>query len=179
MDVAIIEIETGHVVTVVALETIDGYEPGPELHAVDATGKTAYAGCTWTEVGGFVEPPPEPIDPAELKPFLMAYAADKRWRVETSGITVGGEEIRTDEKSQNRVTGAALLALSDPELVTIDWEALPGVWIEVSAATMKSIGIAVGRHVQACFTVLKAVQSAIQAGTITSTAEIDAANWPS
>ncbi|MCX5496423.1 hypothetical protein OSH11_17080, partial [Kaistia dalseonensis] len=66
-----------------------------------------------------------PVAPAgpPTKAELMAYAADKRWRVETGGIVVDGAVIRTDDKSQSRVSGAALLAFSDPDLVTIDWEA--------------------------------------------------------
>jgi len=123
--------------------------------------------------GSFSVPSPPPTTND-----LLAYAAEKRWLVETSGITLAGTEIRTDEKSQNRVSGAALLALSDPDLTVINWEATPGVWVEVSAAQMKTIGIAVGRHVQACFSTLKAVQAAINSGTITTTAEIDAADWP-
>jgi len=125
------------------------------------------------------EPAPEPEPEPEPQPIdLVAYAADKRWRVETGGITVNGAEIRTDEKSQNRVSGAALLALSDPDLTTIDWEAQPGEWVTVDAATMKVIGIAVGRHVQACFTTLRAVQNDIANGILTTVDEIEAADWP-
>lgn len=115
---------------------------------------------------------------AHKKATLVAYAADKRWQIETRGIIVNGASIRTDEKSQNRVAGAALLATNDPDLTMIDWEAQPGLWVEVSAATMKTIGIAVGRHVQACFTALKLVQAAIEDGSITTPAQIDAAEWP-
>lgn len=173
MRAAIIDVD-GLVETVVIVEAVDSYDPGPGLIAVDATGVTAYAGCTWTEEGGFVEP----SKPLPTKDELIAYAADKRWQIETGGISVSGAEIRTDEKSQNRVSGAALLALSDPELGTIDWEAMPGEWVTVDKADMIAIGIAVGRHVQACFTALKAVQAEIDAGTITTTAEIDQAGWP-
>ncbi|MCX5495355.1 DUF4376 domain-containing protein [Kaistia dalseonensis] len=130
----------------------------------------------WSYDGGSFAAPTAPVpSTSELK----AYAAAKRWQVETGGVMVDGVDIRTDEKSQNRVSGAALLAISDPDLATIDWEAQPGVWIEVPAATMKAIGIAVGRHVQACFSALKVVQADIDAGTITTIAEIDAAAWPS
>jgi len=43
---------------------------------------------------------------------------------------------------------------------------------------MAAIATAVGAHVQACFAAENAVQAAITAGTITTTAEIDAAAWP-
>lgn len=131
----------------------------------------------WLYADGELFAPSPPAPPG--KAVLLDYAADKRWQVEKGGVDVGGAQIRTDEKSQNRISGAALLALSDADLETIDWEAQPGIWIEVSAETMKAIGIAVGRHVQACFSTLMAVQAGIEAGTITTTEQIDAADWPS
>jgi len=128
--------------------------------------------------GGVFSKPPPPVLPPPTTEELIAYASAKRFEVETAGVTVGGAPIRTDEKSQNRVSGAAQLVANDPTLLVIDWEAQPGVWVEVSAAQMKTIGIAVGRHVQACFSTLKAVQAAINSRAITTTAEIDAADWP-
>jgi hypothetical protein len=120
------------------------------------------------EVIAFLDPPPS----------LMDYASQKRWQVETGGVTVNGTLIRTDAKSQNRISGAALLAINDPDLASIDWEATPGEWVTVDKADMIAIGIAVGRHVQACFSTLRDVQAALAAGTITTTAEVDAAAWP-
>lgn len=116
-------------------------------------------------------PPPPPVD-------LYAYARQKRYEVETGGVMFNGVLIRTDPDSQARITGAYTLLQADPTLTEVDWEAQPQQWVTVDADTMKAIGIAVGRHVQACFSTLRAVQAAIAAGTITTTAEIDAAGWP-
>ena len=138
-----------------------------------AASETANVGDLWDE-GGFHSPAP----PAPSSEDLMAYAANKRWIVETSGIVVSGESIRTDEKSQAKITGAIQLLAADPTITGIDWEAQPGVWVTLDAGTMKAIGVAVGRHVQACFSTLKSVQAVITSGAITTYAEIDSAAWP-
>lgn len=135
---------------------------------------TANVGDTWD--GAQFIPPPMPAPTAD---DLMAYASAKRWQVETGGISIAGTSVRTDEKSQAKITGAIQLLAADPTITSIDWEAQPGVWEALDADTMKAIGIAVGRHVQACFTCLKSVQEAITAGTITTFEDIDAAAWPS
>lgn len=141
--------------------------------AVGVESETANVGDTWTGTA-FVPPALPPPSEADL----MAYAANLRWRIETGGITVAGTSVRTDEKSQAKISGAVILLTADPTLADIDWEAQPGVWVSLDAATMQAIGIAVGRHVQACFTALKAVQAAITAGEIVNFEQIDAADWP-
>ena len=135
---------------------------------------TANVGDIWT--GSEFTPPPAPSPTVEE---LKIYAAFKRWQVESGGISVGGTSVRTDENSQSKITGAIQLLAADPTITSIDWEAQPGVWEALDADTMKTIGIAVGRHVQACFTTLKLVQEEIAAGTTTTFEQIDAAAWPS
>lgn len=134
---------------------------------------TANVGDMW-DGANFIAPPVPPLTIDEL----MSFAAFKRWKVETGGISIAGTSVRTDEKSQAKITGAIQLLAADPTIASIDWEAQPGVWEALDADTMKAIGIAVGRHVQACFSTLKAVQEAITAGTITTFEQIDAAVWP-
>ncbi|WP_051678658.1 DUF4376 domain-containing protein [Xanthobacter sp. 91] len=141
--------------------------------AVGVESDTANVGDTWTG-SAFVPPAAPPPSEADL----MAYAADLRWRIETGGITVAGTSVRTDEKSQAKISGAVILLTADQTIGAIDWEAQPGVWVSLDAATMQAIGVAVGRHVQACFTALKAVQEAITAGEIVNFEQIDAADWP-
>lgn len=122
-----------------------------------------------------VQPPPPPPS----KEDLIAYAAGKRWAVETSGIVVNGTVVRTDEKSQAKIAGAVQLLDADPTLTQVDWEAQPGQWVALDAASLRAVGIAVGRHVQAAFSTLRLVQEGIQSETITTYAQIDAAPWPS
>lgn len=128
----------------------------------------AFAGFAWD--GQTASPPaPPPVD-------LAAYAANKRWQVETGGITVNGATIDTSRDSQSMITGAYTYSQAHPEQ-TILFKAASG-WVTLDAPTMAAIATAVGAHVQACFAAEAAVQAAISAGTITTTAEIDAAAWP-
>ena len=92
-----------------------------------------------------------PMTLAEARAERKAAASAARWQAETGGVTVAGAVIRTDEGSQAKVSGAVGLFAADPALSTIDWEAQPGLWVAVDRAAMLAIGLAVGRHVQACF----------------------------
>ena len=118
---------------------------------------------------------------AELKAAKLQALADRRWEAETGGVMVGGALIRTDATSQGKITGAVSLFQADPTLAAIDWEAQPGVFVALDAATMTAIGIAVGRHVQACFSHAKAFSLAIDAAA--DIAALDAIDinqgWPS
>ncbi len=108
---------------------------------------------------------------------LVAYAAQRRWEIETGGIVVGGAAIRTDERSQGKIVGAVSLLDKDTSLLAVDWEAMPGEWVSLDRPTMAAIGVAVGLHVQACFSTLRTIHTAIKADppTITTRAEIDTA----
>lgn len=117
----------------------------------------------------------EDIPPPNIE-GLLAYAAAKKWQVETGGLTVGGASIDTSIDSQNRINGAYNYATANPG-VLISFKAASG-FVKLTSEQAIAIGQAVGAHVQACFAVEMAVAIAIHAGTITTTAEIDAADWP-
>lgn len=170
MDIAIIDQATGVVQTVVGLDTMGDYDPGPGLVAVNATGETAYAGCSWTEHGGFVEPAKPPL----TKDELTSHAAAVRWQKEIGGIVVGGVPIATDDRSKQMIIGARLAADADPNWST-QWVSADGSVHTVNAATMIAISDAVQAHVNACFVIYADVKSDIDAGDITTTQEIDAA----
>jgi hypothetical protein len=104
---------------------------------------------------------PAPLE--SLRAAKLAALADRRWRAENGGVVIGGAPVRTDATSQAKITGAVSLFDNDPEMAAIDWEAVPGVWVTFDAATMKAIGVAVGRHVQACFSRAKALSGEIVA----------------
>lgn len=142
----------------------------PSLIFVAAT-EDAAIGMRYVD-GAFVAV--EPTAPTEAD--LLGYAAEKRWRIETGGITVAGAEIDTSRDSQAMITGAYAYSQAHPE-GPIKFKAASG-WVTFDAATMAAIATAVGAHVQASFAVEEDVDSAISAGTITSFAEIDAAEWP-
>jgi len=98
-----------------------------------------------------VAPTPEPPTLADLRAEKLAALAEKRWEVETGGVQFQGSVVRTDATSQAKITGAVSLFQNDPSLQAIDFEVQPGEWITLDALAMKAIGIAAGRHVQACF----------------------------
>ncbi|CAH1657239.1 conserved hypothetical protein [Hyphomicrobiales bacterium] len=120
-----------------------------------------------------------PLD--EMKADKLTALAQRRWEAETGGITVAGALIRTDATSQAKITGAVSLFQADPTLTSIDWEAQPGVFVALDAATMTAIGIAVGRHVQACFSRGRVLSEAITAAiTLAALDAIDInQGWPS
>lgn len=116
-------------------------------------------------VGGIPAPPP--VD-------LLAYAADKRWRVETGGIIAYGVPVATDDRAKLMITGARVAAMADPEWATI-WHGSDGGTYPLDAAAMTAISDAVEAHVNATFATFATIKAEIEAETITTTAEIDAA----
>lgn len=103
---------------------------------------------------------------------LVAYAAQARWRKETGGIVVAGTAIATTERSRGLINGAYNLALAEPAAI-IQFKG-DGGFVDLAADTMIAIGLAVGRHVQACFAKEAEVLALITSGEITTPEQIDA-----
>lgn len=121
------------------------------------------------EITGAWPPPSPAVD-------LRAYVAAKRWAVQTGGVVVDGISIDTSDASRSMIADmAAYLQASGVE--TVEFKATSG-WATLTAAEVVAIGLAVGAHVQACFVAERAITASIDAGAITSTAEIDAWPWP-
>lgn len=116
-------------------------------------------------------------DPVEqARAALIAYAADKRWQIEVGGISIGGIDVATDDRSKTMIMGARIKADSNPAFST-RWKTQAGFAV-LTAGEIIAISDAVLAHVDACFTAEATVLAAIEAGTITTSAEIDAAGWP-
>ena len=114
-------------------------------------------------------PEPAPVD-------LYAYAASKRYAVETGGIVLNGMRVMTDRASQSLITGAYNYVQANPD-ITVKFKTSGG-FVELTAAQMTAIANAVGAHVQAAFAAEGEINQQIIAGTITTPAEIDAFGWP-
>ena len=121
-----------------------------------------------------VELPPVP-PPTEAE--LLAYAADKRWRVETGGIVVSGVPIATDDRSKTMIMGARLKADSDPAYVA-RWKNAAGEFVDIDAVTIIAVSDAVASHVDACFVAESLVAAEVLAGEINDFANIDGFAWP-
>jgi hypothetical protein len=127
------------------------------------------AACWSWDGSTFVAPAAPTVD-------LSAYAASKRYAVETGGIDFNGKRVLTDRDSQGLITGAYSYVQKNPT-TTVSFKTADG-FITLSADQVTAIADAVGAHVQASFAAEAAIDAEITAGTITTTAEIDAASWP-
>lgn len=105
---------------------------------------------------------------------LKALAAAARWKVEQSGCYLDGIPLRTDDISQSKVVGAIKLLEQQGTGATLDFKA-PDGFVTLDLPHMLAISIAVGNHVQTCFSKEKEVTLAIDAGTIRTEAEVAAA----
>jgi len=118
----------------------------------------------------------EVLTPFGLWVDLSAYAADKRWRVETGGIVVSGAPIATDDRSKTMLMGARIKADADPQY-SVGWKTDAG-FVSLTAAQIVGISDAVLAHVDACFAAEATVRAGIETGDIQTIAEIDAFAWP-
>lgn len=86
---------------------------------------------------------------SKTKEQQEAEIAERRWKEETRGITIGGVSINTERDSQNLVNGAVVSSMLDPSYVC-NWKTPTG-WVQLDADTLRAVGLAVRAHVQACF----------------------------
>lgn len=133
--------------------------------------------ANYAAVNAAVSALPADFEAQQQKAALKAYAAAKRWAVETAGITVDGATIATDRDSQNMISGAYAYVTAS-KATEVEFKAVSG-WITLTADQITAIALAVGAHVQGCFATEKAVDAEIDAGTITDAAGVDGASWPS
>lgn len=119
----------------------------------------------------------EVLTPYGLWVDLTGYAADKRWRVETGGITVGGAPVATDDRSKTMIMGARIKADADQDY-TVGWKGADGSFVTLTAPQIIAISNAVLAHVDACFAAEADVVAAILDGTITTTQQVDDWPWP-
>ncbi|MFE3968387.1 DUF4376 domain-containing protein [Stenotrophomonas sp. YIM B13575] len=114
----------------------------------------------------------------EVKEDLLAAATAERWNRETGGIVLGGVQVGTTLDDQNRLSGV-LSAIQLGGLESVDFKAQSG-WVQLTAAELQGIALAISAHVQACFTAERAHHEAIE--QLQTQADVDAydvmAGWP-
>jgi hypothetical protein len=103
---------------------------------------------------------------ALLKAEKTAAITERRWAVETGGITLNGAAIATDAATQAKLSGALQLVQDDDTRI-LDWKGVNG-WITLDATAVTAIAVAVGLHVQACFTREKDMLAAVTAAETTA-----------
>jgi len=104
---------------------------------------------------------------------LAAYVAQRRWEIETGGITVAGASVATDDRSKLMLLGKRTKAKEDPSGST-RWKGQDGKFIDLPHSAIIATADAVEAHVQACFDKEDEILAMIEAGTITDTAGIEA-----
>lgn len=134
----------------------------------------------WTYDGTSFSAPslPPPINKAQLND----YANAKQWNLATGGYTVtidgAGITFPTDVVSMGLITGkAARLAQPNPPASFI-WQTPTG-FVTIAAADFISVATQIADFVQATFDDLEPVEASIASGSITTTAAVDSAAWPS
>jgi len=138
--------------------------------AISVASDQANIGDTWNGTT-FTPPPIVPPTPPTADD-LVALAASARFKKETGGITVIGIPIATDRESQAMLNGAFNFVQVN-STATIKWKSDAG-FVELTAAQIMGLALAVGTHVQACFAKEADVNVGISAQppTITTAAQI-------
>ncbi|SHG92411.1 DUF4376 domain-containing protein [Bradyrhizobium erythrophlei] len=108
---------------------------------------------------------------------LISYANTKQSKIMGGGtlVSVGNGvlvECSTDPSSLVLLQGAASIAATSPT-ATFNWVPTNGTPITLVAAQMTAMFASVSTFLQATFTTLSQVITAINAGTITTTAQVD------
>lgn len=119
---------------------------------------------------------PDMSAPAPTADILKSAIAYQRLRAETAGITVNTKLVPTDRGSQAMINGAYAYSQVNPTQ-TISYKTAAG-FVTMDAPTIKSLASAVGAHVQACFVAEAAAAAAVDAGTISTYADVLALTWP-
>ncbi|SDA12845.1 protein of unknown function [Methylobacterium sp. UNC378MF] len=104
---------------------------------------------------------------------LAAYIANAHAALRDGGVTIGGMRIKTDAESRGLIDGAYALSQAQPDK-SIDFKAASG-WVAIDSQTMQTVAIAVGQWVQACYSAYRKLDEGRVAGTVTTTAQVDAA----
>lgn len=120
-------------------------------------------------------PAPNPI------PALRTYANNKRDRLILAGFAYDGAMFDSDALSVEKLTGAALqasAALMASAPFSITWTDAVGANHTLDAMGMLALHRALVVYADSVHGVCRDVKAAIEAGTITDIAGIDAAGWP-
>lgn len=104
---------------------------------------------------------------------LTAYAAARRYLVETDGVSFNGASIATDRQSQAMISGAFNLSQVNPA-ISIKFKTAGG-FVTLNAAAISALAVFVAAHVQSCFSKEADIADLIAAGTMTQPREIDIA----
>ena len=106
---------------------------------------------------------------------LPTYTAFKRWEREQAGMALSsGMPIKTDDRSQAKITGVYAAAQAMPT-VTTTWHAADGTTHPLDATQIIAMNEELLIHIDDCFAISADVLEGIADGSITTRDQIDAA----
>ncbi|MEE9906410.1 DUF4376 domain-containing protein [Brucella intermedia] len=106
---------------------------------------------------------------------LAEYAAAKRWEREVGGTVWNGWPVLSDRESQSKII-AEVVAIEKGERADGDpWKFADGEFRQLTNQQMEELATAVRLHVRNSYGIEAQVLAAIDAGNITTEAQIDAA----
>ena len=106
---------------------------------------------------------------------LPAYAAQKRWEREVGGTVWNGWPVLSDRESQSKIIAEAV-AIEKGERTDGDpWKFADGEFRPLTNDQMDELAAAVRLHIRNSYGIEAQVLTAIEAGAITSEAQIDGA----
>lgn len=153
------------------IETIPAWTPGAGFDFQPH--ETAEIGWLLDEDDALVPPAPvaEPVTVEEL----VAYAADRRWQAEQAGTVWNDWPIHTDDRSQGKYLSELQAIALNVRVDGDPWKFADGVFRPLSNVDFPQLAIAAREHARTVFGIEWMVLAEIEAGTITTKAEIDAA----
>ena len=120
----------------------------------------------------FIQPTPTTYTSEQL----AAYAGEVRWQAEVTGVS-GGTSYRTDRLSR-ALLNTTLAYVRANTSATVEWKALDGTFHTLDATEMETFNNDVNVHVESCYASEKTCKVDIDAGTVTTLAQIDAVFEP-
>lgn len=121
--------------------------------------------------GALVPPPVVSLSKAELEDYL----ADRRWQAEQGGAFWRGWPIHTDDRSQGKYLSELQAIALNVRVDNDPWKFADGEFRPVSNADFPELAIAARDHVRNMFGIEALVLAEIEAGTVTTRQQIDAA----
>ncbi|SIO49905.1 protein of unknown function [Bradyrhizobium erythrophlei] len=117
----------------------------------------------------------QPAVGAWTKTQLHAYQVMSRYDAEQGGMVLtSGMPILTNDRSQAKISGARQAAEKDSAFTT-QWHAADGTFYSLASADVIAMSDELQTHIDNCFSTSATVAADIEAGTTTTTDQIDAA----
>lgn len=108
---------------------------------------------------------------------LKEHAAQVRWHKQQAGITLNGMKIKTDDESLAKIH--QVFSILEKEWVPSVVFKTGNGFVELDLAGITAVSQAAMTHIQSCFVKEKEIIEAIEAGTVTTTSQIDGWEWQS